>query len=45
MPDASLATGALLITPYSFVYDLTVLALPIAFLIRLGHFPLDDDLI
>ena len=33
---AALATGTLLITPYSFVYDLTILALPIAFLIRLG---------
>jgi hypothetical protein len=33
---AALATGTLLITPYSFVYDLTILALPMAFLIRLG---------
>jgi hypothetical protein len=33
---AALATGTLLVTPYLFLYDLVVLALPIAFLIRVG---------
>jgi hypothetical protein len=33
---AGLATGALLVTPYLFVYDLVVLAVPMAFLIRIG---------
>jgi arabinofuranan 3-O-arabinosyltransferase len=33
---AALAVGTLLITPYVYVYDLTILALPTAFLIRLG---------
>jgi arabinofuranan 3-O-arabinosyltransferase len=33
---ASLAAGALLITPYLFLYDLMVLAIPVAFLIRIG---------
>ena len=33
---AALATGALLVTPYLFLYDLMVLAVPMAFLIRLG---------
>jgi arabinofuranan 3-O-arabinosyltransferase len=33
---ASLAAGALLITPYLFLYDLMVLAIPVAFLVRLG---------
>jgi arabinofuranan 3-O-arabinosyltransferase len=33
---ASLAAGALLITPYLFLYDLMVLAIAVAFLIRLG---------
>ena len=33
---AGLATGALLVTPYLFVYDLAVLAVPMAFLIRIG---------
>jgi glycosyl transferase family 87 len=36
---ASLATGALLITPYLFLYDLMVLAVAVAFLVRIG---LDD---
>ena len=33
---AALATGTLLITPYLFMYDVMVLAIPIAFLIRIG---------
>jgi len=33
---ASLAVGALLVTPYLFRYDMMVLALPIAWLVRLG---------
>src|SRR5580693_5429948 len=33
---AALATGALLITPYLFLYDLTVLAIAVAFLVRIG---------
>lgn len=33
---AALAVGALLTTPYLFMYDMTVLAIPVAFLIRLG---------
>lgn len=33
---AALAVGTLFITPYVFVYDLTILALSTAFLIRLG---------
>jgi arabinofuranan 3-O-arabinosyltransferase len=33
---AALATGTLLITPYLFMYDMMVLAIPIAFLIRIG---------
>jgi Glycosyltransferase family 87 len=33
---AALATGALLVTPYLFVYDLVVLAIPMAFLVRVG---------
>jgi arabinofuranan 3-O-arabinosyltransferase len=33
---ASLATGALLITPYLFLYDLMVLAIAVAFLVRIG---------
>lgn len=33
---ASLATGALLITPYLFLYDVRVLAIAVAFLVRLG---------
>ena len=33
---ASLATGALLITPYLFLYDVMVLAIAVAFLVRLG---------
>jgi arabinofuranan 3-O-arabinosyltransferase len=33
---AALAAGALLTTPYLFMYDMMVLAIPIAFLIRIG---------
>lgn len=33
---AALATGTLLITPYLFMYDMMVLAVPVAFLIRAG---------
>jgi arabinofuranan 3-O-arabinosyltransferase len=33
---AALATGAVLATPYVFMYDLVVLAIPMALLIRLG---------
>jgi arabinofuranan 3-O-arabinosyltransferase len=33
---AALATGTLMITPYLFMYDMTVLAIPVAFLIRIG---------
>jgi hypothetical protein len=33
---ASLAAGALLITPYLFLYDLMVLAVAVAFLVRVG---------
>ncbi|MGZ5870994.1 MAG: glycosyltransferase family 87 protein [Bradyrhizobium sp.] len=33
---AGLAAGALLITPYLFLYDLMVLAIPVAFLVRIG---------
>jgi arabinofuranan 3-O-arabinosyltransferase len=33
---AALAVGALLTTPYLFMYDLMVLAIPVAFLIRIG---------
>ncbi|MEA2913307.1 MAG: hypothetical protein QOJ15_5388 [Bradyrhizobium sp.] len=32
----ALATGTLLITPYLFLYDLMVLAIPVAFLVRIG---------
>jgi arabinofuranan 3-O-arabinosyltransferase len=34
MRAAALATGALLATPYLFIYDLVVLAVPMAFLVR-----------
>jgi arabinofuranan 3-O-arabinosyltransferase len=34
---AALGTGALLATPYLYMYDLAVLAVPLAFLIRLGR--------
>jgi hypothetical protein len=34
---AALATGALLATPYLYLYDLVVLAVPLAFLYRLGR--------
>jgi arabinofuranan 3-O-arabinosyltransferase len=34
---AALGTGALLATPYLYTYDLVVLAVPVAFLIRLGR--------
>jgi hypothetical protein len=33
---AALATGTLLTTPYLFMYDMLVLAIPVAFLIRIG---------
>jgi len=33
---AALGAGALLVTPYLYMYDLAVLAVPLAFLIRLG---------
>jgi hypothetical protein len=33
---AALATGALLVTPYLFIYDMMVLAVPVAFLVRTG---------
>jgi 1,4-dihydroxy-2-naphthoate octaprenyltransferase len=33
---AALATGAVLITPYLFMYDMMVLAVPVAFLVRIG---------
>jgi hypothetical protein len=33
---AALATGVLLITPYLFMYDIMVLAIPVAFLVRIG---------
>jgi hypothetical protein len=33
---AALATGTLLITPYLFLYDMMVLAIPVAFLVRVG---------
>jgi arabinofuranan 3-O-arabinosyltransferase len=33
---AAFATGALLVTPYLFLYDLVVLAIPMAFLVRAG---------
>jgi len=33
---AALATGTLLTTPYLFMYDMVVLAIPVAFLIRMG---------
>jgi arabinofuranan 3-O-arabinosyltransferase len=34
---AGLAIGALLATPYIYVYDLAALAIPVAFLVRLGR--------
>jgi glycosyl transferase family 87 len=33
---AALAIGTLLVTPYLFLYDVMVLAIPVAFLVRLG---------
>ncbi|RAI38061.1 hypothetical protein CH338_14015 [Rhodoplanes elegans] len=33
---AALAAGALLATPYAFIYDMTLLAVPMAYLLRLG---------
>jgi len=33
---AALATGTLLITPYLFMYDMMVLAIPVGFLVRIG---------
>jgi len=35
--SAALGTGAMLATPYLYTYDLAVLAVPIAFLLRLGR--------
>ena len=32
----ALAVGTLLTTPYLFMYDLMVLAIPVAFLVRIG---------
>ena len=36
MKAAALAAGALLTTPYLFMYDMVVLAIPVAFLVRIG---------
>jgi hypothetical protein len=36
MKAAALATGTLLTTPYLFMYDMMVLAIPVAFLVRIG---------
>jgi arabinofuranan 3-O-arabinosyltransferase len=36
MKAAALAAGTLLTTPYLFMYDMMVLAIPIAFLVRIG---------
>jgi arabinofuranan 3-O-arabinosyltransferase len=36
MKAAALAAGALLTTPYLFMYDMMVLAIPIGFLVRIG---------
>lgn len=36
MKAAALATGTLLVTPYLFLYDLMVLAIPVGLLIRIG---------
>ncbi len=36
LKGAALATGAVLATPYVFMYDLVVLAIPMALLVRLG---------
>ena len=33
---AALATGTLLVTPYLFMYDVMVLAIPVGFLVRIG---------
>jgi arabinofuranan 3-O-arabinosyltransferase len=33
---AALAAGTLLATPYLYVYDMVVLAIPVAFLVRIG---------
>ena len=33
---AALATGTLLVTPYLFMYDMMVLTIPVAFLVRIG---------
>ena len=33
---AALAAGTLLTTPYLFMYDMMVLAIPVAFLVRIG---------
>ena len=34
---AALGVGTVLVTPYIFIYDLTILAVPLAFLFRLGR--------
>jgi hypothetical protein len=36
MKAASLAVGTLLTTPYLFMYDMTILAIPVAYLVRVG---------
>jgi len=36
MKAAALATGTLLSTPYLYMYDMMVLAIPVAFLVRIG---------
>jgi arabinofuranan 3-O-arabinosyltransferase len=36
MKAAALATGTVLSTPYLFMYDMMVLAIPVAFLVRIG---------
>ena len=36
MKAAALAAGTLLTTPYLFMYDMMVLAIPVAFLVRIG---------
>jgi hypothetical protein len=44
LKSAALATGALLATPYLYMYDLAILAVPVAFLIRdrLGRLSVSD---
>ena len=36
MKAAALATGTLLCSPYAYMYDLSVLAIPVAYLVRIG---------